>query len=208
MPRQASKSSSFEDPERADRRVRRTRELLRGALVSLMEEKSYSGITVNDILERADVGRSTFYAHYHDKDELLLSGFDDIRAALKAERQAAREPDGSNRLLEPVVAAFRHVERHRHVLRQMARIDGGWPEPVVGELRDLTEALVREDLQLHFAEETSPLAIEAATQFLVGALVNLLGWWSSNDVPLDADELYAAYRTMASQGVRRYLRRS
>jgi AcrR family transcriptional regulator len=70
-----------------DRRVRRTRELLRSALLSLIQEKGYERITVRDILDRADVGRSTFYAHYRDKDELLQSGFEDVRSALAAEMQ-------------------------------------------------------------------------------------------------------------------------
>jgi hypothetical protein len=68
-----------------DRRVRRTRE--RSALLSLIQEKGYDRIKVQDILDRADVGRSTFYAHYRDKDDLLQSGFEDVRAALAAEMQ-------------------------------------------------------------------------------------------------------------------------
>ncbi|MBO0803611.1 MAG: TetR/AcrR family transcriptional regulator [Nocardiopsaceae bacterium] len=55
-----------------DRRVRRTRALLHQALIELILEKGYGRITVQDILDRADVGRSTFYSHYRDKDALLL----------------------------------------------------------------------------------------------------------------------------------------
>ncbi len=77
-----------------DRRVRRTRELLRSALLSLIQEKGYDRITVQDILDRADIGRSTFYAHYRDKDDLFRAGFEDIRAALAAERDAAEQGTG------------------------------------------------------------------------------------------------------------------
>ena len=62
-----------------DRRVRRTRALLRDALVTLILEKGYNAVTVQDIIDRANVGRSTFYAHFENKDKLLLSGFDDVR---------------------------------------------------------------------------------------------------------------------------------
>ncbi|MEM6707029.1 MAG: TetR/AcrR family transcriptional regulator, partial [Acidobacteriota bacterium] len=55
-----------------DRRVTRTKRLLRQALMELVREKDYARITVQDILDRADVGRSTFYTHYRDKDDLLL----------------------------------------------------------------------------------------------------------------------------------------
>lgn len=58
--------------EPADRRVRRTRDLLHRALIELMIERGYDRVSVSDIIARADVGRSTFYAHYRDKDDLLL----------------------------------------------------------------------------------------------------------------------------------------
>ena len=58
-----------------DRRVQRTRRLLHKALMSQVLEKKYESITVQEILDVADVGRSTFYTHFQDKDELLVSGF-------------------------------------------------------------------------------------------------------------------------------------
>src|SRR5215212_11646165 len=82
----------------ADRRVQRTRALLHDALVSLVHEKSYDDIVVKEILARADVGRSTFYAHYRDKDELLECG---IRDLLRTDTpsEPARSEDAVERLL-------------------------------------------------------------------------------------------------------------
>ena len=59
-----------------DRRVRRTQKSLHQALIALLLEKNYDTITVQEVLDRADVGRSTFYAHFQSKDELLMSGMD------------------------------------------------------------------------------------------------------------------------------------
>ncbi len=64
--------------DKNDRRSQRTRQLLSEALVQLIREKDYNTITVNDIIERANVGRSTFYAHYHDKDDLFLGELDRV----------------------------------------------------------------------------------------------------------------------------------
>ena len=59
--------------KRKDARVRRTRDALGDALVALMQEKAFDTITVQDVLDRAKVGRSTFYSHFSDKDDLLMS---------------------------------------------------------------------------------------------------------------------------------------
>src|SRR5213593_1902268 len=65
-----------------DRRVQRTRQLLQDALISMMIEQGYEATTVQDIIDRANVGRATFYAHFADKETLLTSRLEDLRALL------------------------------------------------------------------------------------------------------------------------------
>src|SRR5882724_11296655 len=101
------------DP-RPDRRVRRTRNVLRQSLIALILEKGYEQITVQDILDHADVGRSTFYTHYQGKDDLLLSGFDELREAFA--REAAARPD---EILRPTLALFEHVNGHSPLYQAM-----------------------------------------------------------------------------------------
>jgi AcrR family transcriptional regulator len=59
--------------ERTDRRVAKTKAAICQALNDLMLEKKYANITIQDIIDRANVGRTTFYSHFMDKDELLNS---------------------------------------------------------------------------------------------------------------------------------------
>ena len=73
-----------------DRRVQRTRRLLHKALMSLILEKKYESITVQEILDRADVGRSTSYMHFQDKDELLFSGFQYLQGFLESVQAASQ----------------------------------------------------------------------------------------------------------------------
>src|SRR3954466_4722486 len=78
MTNNVRKGNATVKSQKEDRRSRRTRQLLGDALVELMLEKHFESITVQDILDRADVGRSTFYAHYTDKESLLLSQIEHI----------------------------------------------------------------------------------------------------------------------------------
>lgn len=57
---------------KSDRRVHRTREVLQKALIELISEHGYDTITIQDIVDRANVGRTTFYLHYTSKDELFM----------------------------------------------------------------------------------------------------------------------------------------
>ena len=72
-------------PGRHDRRVRRTRRALRDALIELILERGWEGFGVQDVCERADVGRSTFYTHFADKEELVAGSFDDLRRTIRAQ---------------------------------------------------------------------------------------------------------------------------
>lgn len=98
------------DSRGADRRVRRTRSVLHRALASLIHEKPYEAIVVKEILARADVGRSTFYAHFRDKNALLASGMRDM---LRASGNAL--PPGAGRgawLLRFSLPLLEHIGRH------------------------------------------------------------------------------------------------
>src|SRR5215213_3921202 len=92
--------------KKTDARVRRTRDALGDALIALMQEKSFDTITVQDVLDRAHVSRSTFYSHYSDKDDLLMSDveefFESVSMALSA------RGDKSDRVF-PVKEFFAHL---------------------------------------------------------------------------------------------------
>jgi AcrR family transcriptional regulator len=180
-----------------DRRVRRTESAIRAAFESLIAEKGYSAVTIQDILERADVGRSTFYAHYRDKEDLLTKGFDDVRASLTTPHhvgEAGRPQAGG--LLAPTLAIFEHVEQYRHTWKPLV-LKGG-ADIVTRVLRDTTEDLIRRDLQQH--SPTSP-QLEPATQFLAAGLMGLLTWWLDSQHPATAQDVHAMFVRFAKRGV-------
>src|SRR5216110_1512601 len=97
-----------------DRRVQRTRKLLQDALISLMIEKGYEATTVQDIIDRANVGRATFYAHFADKETLLVSRLEDLRAMLAQQQQQALTTRGALRArrLGFSLAMLEHARAH------------------------------------------------------------------------------------------------
>src|SRR5438067_6661592 len=101
-----------------DRRIQRTQELLKTALMSLIQEKGFETLSVQDIIDRANVGRATFYAHFDNKEDLLLSGFEDLRAPMR-ERQ--REAHAGSLSVEQSAFAFvqhllEHIDECRHLI--------------------------------------------------------------------------------------------
>src|ERR1700739_3920091 len=83
--RQDVRNSGDRGAAARERGVRRTRKLLHDAFLELVIEKGYEKTTIQDILDRADVGRSTFYVHYRDKEALLMASFDEMRDQLEGE---------------------------------------------------------------------------------------------------------------------------
>src|ERR1700733_1288173 len=90
---------------KTDRRVRRTRDALGDALMALMHEKPFDKITVQHVLDRAKVGRSTFYTHFVDKEDLFVTDVDDFFQMMAG--QLSRKEETSNR-----VAAVRELFAH------------------------------------------------------------------------------------------------
>src|SRR5260370_4624614 len=110
-----------------DRRSARTRRALHEALISLILRKGYDAITVQEIIDQADIGRATFYAHYRGKEDLLRGGFDALRAELKAARGTALSKRGAGQdgPLVFSLAMFEHACAYRDVYRAMVGGRGG-----------------------------------------------------------------------------------
>ncbi len=188
-----------------DRRVRRTRSLLQHALQELILEKGYEAITVQDLLDRADVGRSTFYAHFRDKDDLLLSGFEILHADLDRALAAAgtkRAPTVS----DLAQALFSHTGRNRRAFRAILGSRSG--EIVVRSARKYLEGRIRDELGPMPGSATNLAILEAVVGFKANALLSLLSWWLDSASTLSAEDLHKLFVTLTRPGVEAALGRS
>ncbi len=175
-------------PSRDDRRVRRTHAALRGALVDLIVERGWDGFNVQDLCDRADVGRSTFYLHFADKEEVLADGFADLGKELHAELARCDSP----RPLSFSLGLLRHAQEHLRVFR--ALVGRRASHLVQANLRALVLELVREDLS---ARLPAGVRREATAAFLGGALFDLLIWSLETRPTPPAEEADALFHELA-----------
>jgi AcrR family transcriptional regulator len=175
-----------------DRRVQRTRTSIHEALLGLMLETSYESITVQQILDRANVGRSTFYAHYRDKDEILVASVDDLRVMLGAAHQSGRSRNAQENVIAFSPAMFEHAAEYRKVYRALVAAPV-WPRVRQG-IQDALAELIRRDVRT-LRTERAAVPVELLVHHLAATFMSVLTWWlesRSSLAPSEADALYRA----------------
>src|SRR5262245_34927652 len=132
--------------ETIDRRVARTREMLHQALMSLLLKRRYKTISIKDICHAANVGRSTFYAHYTSKDDLKRSGLESMRRTLVDRQRDAVATCGEirDRRWRFSLSMFEHARDHVYLYGALAR--AGLAAAVLGTIRQIVSDLVRDEL--------------------------------------------------------------
>ena len=197
--RQGVRNSGDRGVATRDRRVRRTRKLLHDAFLELVIEKGYEKTTIQDILDRADVGRSTFYVHYRDKEALLTASFDGMRDQLEGELAEIPATSVIDVTL-PAALLFEHAYRNQRVYRALCGRQGG--ALVQRYLRRLIGDLLRKHLRPPFTQTGTGVPADVAAEFYASAALGLLVWWIDHDFCNGPMWLTATYRTLAAPGER------
>lgn len=185
-----------------DRRSRRTRQLLGNALVELMLEKRFEDITVQDILDRADVGRSTFYAHYTDKEDLLIG---EIERVIHDLDQYAAEVGPPHTGLLPSLALFRHVQEQRRLMQHF--MWGRGAEMLTRSLQGQVSGIIEQKLRAlseNAADTAVPLPVIAT--FVASTFLMLLRWWFDEDMAHSPEQMDAMFQKLVMPAVHELIR--
>jgi AcrR family transcriptional regulator len=175
---------------RLDRRVQRTRARLGAALIELIQQQPFDSITVQAVLDRAGVARSTFYLHYRDKHDLFLSDADEFLEAMAT--ALARARDQSARVA-PVREFFAHVAEAESLYN--ALVEAGR----IQDFLELAQEHFARGIERRLAELPRAAAATRATprpalaHALAGAMLALLTWWLSRQprpAPEQMDDLF------------------
>jgi len=178
-----------------DRRILKTQAALREAFIRLLAQKNYEGITVEQILVEANVGRSTFYAHCSGKDDLLRLCF----RMLQAELIDAHPSSGPAFPLAFSLPVLRHLADHRGLYAAFSGARAG--ALLLDELYKLVSELARRDLAR--LPQTDTVAREIRQQFVVGAFTGLLAWWLKAKARLGPEAMDAMFQQLVSDGIAR-----
>jgi AcrR family transcriptional regulator len=180
-----------------DRRVRRTRKQLHDAFLELVIEKGYEKTTIQDILDRADVGRSTFYVHYRDKEALLTASFDAMAEQLERELDGIPAANPID-VTVPAALLFEHAYQNKRVYRALCGHQGG--ALVQRHLRRLMGDVLRKRLRPQPTRSGTDVPADVAAEFYTSAALGLLVWWIDHDFHGDHAWLTALYRKLAAPG--------
>lgn len=155
--------------------------------MELVLEKGYHQVTVQDLTDRADVGRSTFYSHYETKDGLLVGLLDhlvdDIEGGLES------EPSGGF----PTLAVFRHVAANAPIFK--ALIGNGGIDLVERAALDLLTERAR---SATWSSGRTQVPDDIRAAFLAGSLMALVAWWLENDMSYPAEAMANAFDELTS----------
>lgn len=173
--------------QQLDRRVRRTQNALKDALIELALEIPYDEINIQDITTRADIGYRTFFRHYADKDALLK---DVINTTMLEMRELMTPPpanfymDGAlngKRLMDSA-ELFRYVQKNSNLYRVLLFSD----QTIVQSLKTYAIQEIKEML-----EPMIPHAVpfDILLYHMISAEINLVRWWLKSGMILTPEEM-------------------
>jgi len=174
--------------ETIDRRIRKTRQQLGDALVSLILEMGYDSITIKDITDRADVAHATFYRHYRDKDELLTHRLEEVVQEIEGLTREPSLQDAEGYLI------FKHAEENSALYRILLSSPG----------TTRVRKRIQETIALNILKTCTPLqssrnpliSPQVAANHMAGSMLLLIEWWLDFDMPHPSHQMAKIYEQM------------
>ena len=181
--------------KRTDRRVERSQKLLREALKSLVSEKDYDEIAVQEIIDRANVGRSTFYTHFRDKDELLLSGIYEMLGSVPSCASTASSKK-YEKLIWFSLSVFKAIGHHRHPGE--ARMGPKGRAVLHAHLQKVLARRIAEEVKkdLVSRKAVGPIPRDLLVQYVASTFILVLDWWVESRSKLPPEEVNDLFRAL------------
>ena len=175
-----------------DRRQRKTREAIFGAFTQLLSEKDFNQITVGEIIEIADVGRATFYAHFETKDFLLKDYCEELFCHIfDTERGTGHRHifhcDGSESVF---LHLFQHLQKNDNNI--LALLSSRNNELFLQYFRGNLKQMVESQLSLFVHRKDPMLPDSFWLEHIISVFTNTVKWWIENGIQ-ESPETITAY---------------
>jgi len=184
-----------------DRRVRRTRKQLSEALMALILEKGYDAVTIEEITARADLGRTTFYLHYKDKDDLLIKSleavFDDLVQQIDPHPIEKWSMTGA----ALSAMAFQHAAENARLYQIILSGQGG--TSIAQRIRAYIAQTAVRIIETHYAPfiPDAVVPIDVLGNYIASSLMGLITWWLENDQPYPAADMVSFFHQLNFLGI-------
>lgn len=181
-----------------DRRIQKTKAALHGALIELMRKKPYESILVKNILDQANVGRSTFYMHYSDKDELLLEGLQHLREYLQAAQAQYRQSETlADAVMGFSLAMFEHAYDHRDVYKNL--ISGQAWVVVRGHMEEMFARIIEKEAKPLFKSRRPSIMPFGLFLYAMGSVFwSVMTWWLDQQKPLPPARINTMFQSLVT----------
>jgi len=189
--------------KRPDRRTQRTRRRLSGALVELVEEKRFDDITVQNVIERADVGRATFYSHFRDKEDLFEQQWEQFSERLA--QQMDWDKAGKDSFV-PVASFFQHLQEVQpfyHGLVRSRKIDAIFKSGIEYLTHHIETAL---NQRLRPGARPVGVPIPILSNYIASEFFALLKWWLDAGMPYPPEGMDEIFHRLINPAVKSALR--
>jgi AcrR family transcriptional regulator len=172
-----------------DRRILRTRNHLKTALIELVQEKGYSDISINDITDRANLGKATFYLHFREKDELLSYCINSVLDNLREKLITLRDVEWTSNDPRPIKLSFEFAEQNAKFIKIMLHDQGGavfflqlWKM-----IADMILSLMKSEVDDSKAQP--PIPLQFLSNYYAGSILASIEWWVENDMKYPIPEM-------------------
>jgi len=187
-----------------DKRVLRTKRMIRDALTELIREKGFEGITVRDLTAKANINRGTFYLHYHDKYDLLeqseaelIQGIQSF--AKKLDPITAFNHHLKNEPLPFVVQLFKYLEEHADFIKVVLGPKGDPAFQV--KLKEVMRENMLEKLVKQLEAEKMLVPVEYFTSFFISAYLGVIQKWLESGMRQSPEEMALILSKMVFLGI-------
>jgi AcrR family transcriptional regulator len=180
-------------PVKVDPRVRRTRRMLRDALVSLILEKDYGSITIKDITDRAEVAYITFFRHFESLDELLMEVLDEGLTELRGHIETLAKQSETSALETEGRLIFEYIKQKADFFRILLKSQS------VARIRKKivhTIAVIFQQSCAPLARSNSQVTVDILSNHIATSLLSLIEWWLENGMKPPPAEMGKVYRSL------------